>query len=65
MFLAILLHKAPGAIGFGTYLEHQGLFGFGLIKHLLVSVNVTHNYLGLHSGLPRQFSVDLFWNDAL
>jgi hypothetical protein len=36
VFLAILLHKAPGAIGFGTYLEHSGLSGFQLAKHLLV-----------------------------
>jgi len=27
VFLAILLHKAPGAIGFGTYLQHAGLQG--------------------------------------
>ncbi|TNV79810.1 hypothetical protein FGO68_gene15252 [Halteria grandinella] len=35
VYLAILLHKAPGAIGFGTYLEHTGLSGFALAKHLL------------------------------
>ena len=35
VFLAILLHKAPGAIGFGTFLQHAGLSGNALAKHLL------------------------------
>lgn len=25
IFVAILLHKAPASIGFGTYLNHEGL----------------------------------------
>jgi len=25
IFIAILLHKAPAAIGFGTFLHHEGL----------------------------------------
>jgi hypothetical protein len=25
IFLAILLHKAPAAIGFGTFLQHEGI----------------------------------------
>lgn len=35
IFLAILLHKAPAAIGFGTFLHHEGLRDWGLAKHLL------------------------------
>jgi solute carrier family 39 (zinc transporter), member 9 len=35
VFLAILLHKAPGAIGFGTFLQHAGLASSSIAKHLL------------------------------
>jgi len=35
IFIAILLHKAPAAIGFGTYLSHEGLSGWNLSKYLL------------------------------
>ncbi|CDW71694.1 zinc transporter zip9-like [Stylonychia lemnae] len=34
IFLAILLHKAPAAIGFGTFLYHEGLRGLQLSKYL-------------------------------
>ena len=34
IFIAILLHKAPAAIGFGTFLQHEGLNQNQLIKHL-------------------------------
>lgn len=36
IFIAILMHKAPASIGFGTFLHHEGLSGFGLAKPLLV-----------------------------
>lgn len=36
IFMAILMHKAPAAIGFGTFLSHEGLKGWKLTKHLLV-----------------------------
>lgn len=36
IFLAILLHKAPAAVGFGTFLYHEGLRGFGVAKYLFV-----------------------------
>ena len=36
IFIAILLHKAPAAIGFGTFLHHEGLTNIDLMKHLFV-----------------------------
>ena len=36
IFIAIMLHKAPAAIGFGTFLHHEGLDKFGIMKHLFV-----------------------------
>lgn len=36
IFLAILIHKAPAAIGFGTFLYHEGLRNYHLAKHLCV-----------------------------
>ena len=38
IFLAVFLHKAPAAIGFGTFLYHEGRRGWGLAKHLLVKL---------------------------
>lgn len=38
IFFAILLHKTPASIGFGTFLHHEGLRGWALSKHLLVSL---------------------------
>jgi zinc transporter 9 len=35
IFLAILLHKAPASIGFGTFLYHEGLRNCAVVKHLL------------------------------
>ena len=35
IFLAIMLHKAPASLGFGTYLQHQGKKGYQHAKHLL------------------------------
>mmetsp|Transcript_11106 Transcript_11106/g.14965 ORF Transcript_11106/g.14965 Transcript_11106/m.14965 type:complete len:147 (+) Transcript_11106:687-1127(+) len=35
IFVAIMLHKAPASVGFGTFLQHQGLKGFDHAKHLL------------------------------
>jgi len=34
IFLAILMHKAPAAIGFGTFLYHEGLRGFEVAKYV-------------------------------
>jgi zinc transporter ZupT len=36
IFIAILMHKAPAALGFGTFLHHEGLKKWALIKHLMV-----------------------------
>ena len=36
IFLAIFMHKAPAAIGFGTFLLHEGLRDWSIAKHLLV-----------------------------
>ena len=36
IFLAILLHKSPASIGFGTFLHHEGLTNIDLMKHLFV-----------------------------
>ena len=38
IFLAILLHHAPTAIGFGTFLLHERLNNASIIKHLFVSL---------------------------
>ena len=35
IFIAIMLHKAPASLGFGTFLQHQGKKGFEHAKHLL------------------------------
>eukprot|EP00347_Sterkiella_histriomuscorum_P005244 403357337 len=35
IFVAVLMHKAPAAIGFGTFLTHEGLRGWELSKYLL------------------------------
>ena len=37
IFLAIMLHKAPASLGFGTFLQHQGCSAKDHMKHLLVS----------------------------
>jgi hypothetical protein len=34
IFLALLLHKAPAALGFGTFLRHEKVTQARLIKHL-------------------------------
>ena len=36
IFLALLLHKAPAALGFGSFLRHEGIHNNLLIKHLAV-----------------------------
>lgn len=36
IFFAVLLHKAPAAIGFGTFLYHEGLRGFDVAKYVFV-----------------------------
>jgi hypothetical protein len=63
IFLAILLHKAPAAIGFGTFLHHEGLRDWGLAKHLLVLfVFINHcKILGFYSDLPTDCHYKLFW----
>lgn len=35
IFLAIIMHKAPASIGFGTFLTHHGLKGWAQAKHIL------------------------------
>ena len=35
IFMAIMMHKAPASIGFGTFLQHHGLKGYDFAKHLL------------------------------
>lgn len=37
IYIAILMHKAPAALGFGTFLFHEGLRDFHLAKYLLVN----------------------------
>jgi hypothetical protein len=36
IFMALLLHKAPAALGFGSFLRHEAIPNNLLIKHLLV-----------------------------
>lgn len=36
IFVAIMLHKLPSSIGFGTFLLHSGKKGYGVLKHLCV-----------------------------
>jgi len=54
IFIAILLHHAPAAIGFGTFLHHEGLRDWGLSKHLLVIfINLLIKFkLGIYFELP-------------
>lgn len=47
IFLAILLHKAPAAIGFGTFLQHEGISQSTLLKHLVVRRS-HYDTLGFH-----------------
>mmetsp|Transcript_36720 Transcript_36720/g.35480 ORF Transcript_36720/g.35480 Transcript_36720/m.35480 type:complete len:113 (-) Transcript_36720:279-617(-) len=35
IFLAIILHKAPASVGFGTFLYHEGLRNWGVSFYLL------------------------------
>ena len=35
IFIAIMLHKAPASVGFGTFLQHQGCKPADHAKHLL------------------------------
>lgn len=35
IYAAILLHKFPASIGFGTFLAHSGRVGFEVAKHML------------------------------
>ena len=37
IFIAIMLHKAPASLGFGTYLQHQGCNAKEHLQHLFVS----------------------------
>jgi hypothetical protein len=38
IFMAILLHKAPAALGFGSFLRHEAIPNNLLIKHLSVRI---------------------------
>ena len=38
IFFAILLHKAPAALGFGTFLQHEGASKWEIICHLGVNM---------------------------
>lgn len=42
IFFALLLHKAPAALGFGSFLRHEKVNQASLIKHLGVSLRLTH-----------------------
>ena len=35
IFAAIMLHKAPATLGFGSFVHHQGCRGWELAKHIL------------------------------
>ena len=35
IFLAIMLHKAPATLGFGSFVHHQGCRGWQAAKHIL------------------------------
>ena len=35
IFIAIMLHKAPASVGFGTFLQHHGCKTADHVKHLL------------------------------
>jgi hypothetical protein len=39
------LHKAPAALGFGTFLHHEGLSKIRIAKHLVVIFNFIENEL--------------------
>lgn len=40
IFFAIILHKVPVSVGFGTFLQHEGKRGWVLGKHLLVKLDL-------------------------
>jgi len=67
IFLAILLHKAPAAIGFGTFLHHEGLRDWGLSKHLLVIlIKFLINFkLGIYLDLSIDCYHKLLWINEL
>lgn len=44
IYLAILMHKAPAALGFGTFLFHEGLHGYHLAKYLFVIYLILIDY---------------------
>lgn len=35
VFFAVLIHKAPAALGFGTFLYHEGQRGWGVAKYVV------------------------------
>jgi len=35
IFFAILMHKTPAALGFGTFLFHEGKQGWNLLKFII------------------------------
>jgi hypothetical protein len=56
IFFAVLLHKAPAAIGFGTFLYHEGLRGFDVAKYVFVTIIKPINLiLGLYCDMPLNF----------
>ena len=65
IFVAILLHKAPAAIGFGTFLQHEGLEKWSLSKHLLVCSYEFLLIIGVHTILPSNSSVKFRWTLTL
>jgi zinc transporter 9 len=48
IFFALLLHKAPAALGFGSFLRHENVNQTSLIKHLGVSLSLTY-FIVFHS----------------
>lgn len=59
IFFALLLHKAPAALGFGTFLRHENVNQASLIKHLGVSLRLTH-IIVLHSCRANCYSHFVF-----
>lgn len=65
IFLAILLHKAPAALGFGSFLRHERIPDKLLIKHLVVNTSKFIYIIVFHCSSPNRNSWRLLWPTVL
>lgn len=65
IFVAILLHKGPAAIGFGTFLHHEGVENATIVKHLLVIITPFYMNIGIYFNLSIIFLIGLLCVDLI